>query len=50
MTSFHHVMILARGDWFQTNRLEHESDDRGGNRVPSVCVTNGKDIALQRQI
>ena len=26
--SFHHVMILTCGNWFQTNLLEHESDDR----------------------
>ena len=31
-------MILTRGNWFQTNPLEHESDDRAGNTVSSVCV------------
>ena len=50
MTSFDHVMIPTRDDWFQTNPLEHGSDDRAGNTVSSVCVTNGKDMALQRQI
>ena len=53
MTSFDCVMIATRGNWFQTNPLEQESDDRAGNRVSSVssvCVTNGKDVALQRQI
>ena len=50
MTSFDHVMIPTRGNWFQTNPPEHESDDRAGNTVCSVCVTNGKDMAHQRQI
>ena len=50
MTSFDHVMIPTRGNWFQTSPLEHESDDRAGNTVFSLCVTNGKDMALQRQI
>ena len=50
MTSFDHVLISTRGNWFQTNPLEHELDDRSGNPVFSVCVTNGKDMALQRQI
>ena len=48
MTSFDHVMIPTRGNWFQTNL--RESDDRAGNTVSSVSVTNGKDMALQRQI
>ena len=48
MMSFDHVLIPTRGNWFQTNPLEHESDD--GNTVSFVCVTNGKDMALQRQI
>ena len=30
--------------------LEHESDNYAGNTVSSVRVTNGKDMALQRQI
>ena len=50
MTSFDHVMIPTRGNWFQTNPLEHEADDLAGNRVSSVCITNGKDISPQRQI
>ena len=50
MMSFDHLMILTRGNWFQTNPLEHELDDRAGYTVSSVCVTNGKDMALQRQI
>ena len=51
MMSFDHVMIPTRGSWFQTNSLlDHESDDRAGNTVSSACVTNGKDMALQRQI
>ena len=29
---------------------ETESHDRAGNTVYSVCVTNGKDMAIQRQI
>ena len=48
--SYHNVMILTRGNWFQTNPLEHESDDGAGNTVSSVYVANGKDMALQRQI
>ena len=48
--AFDHVMIPIRGNWFQTKTREHESDDRAGNTVSSVCVTNGKDMALQRQI
>ena len=43
-------MIPTRGNWFQTNPLEHESDDPAGNSVSFVCVANGKDMALQRQI
>ena len=60
MTSFDHITIPTCGNWFQTNPLEHELDDRAGNTEfsvsmvthteNSVCVTNGKDIALQRQI
>ena len=50
MTSFEHIMIPTRGNWFQTNPLEHELGDRAGNTLSSVCVTNGKDMALQRQI
>ena len=54
MMSFNHVMITTRGNWFQTSPLEHESNDRAGNTEPPVCLTNGKDMALdmalQRQI
>ena len=42
MMLFGHVMIPTRDNWFQTNPLEHESDNRAGNRVSSLCVTNGK--------
>ena len=44
MTSFDHVMILTRGNRFQTNPLEHKLDDLAGDTVYSVCVTDGKDI------
>ena len=30
--------------------LEQESDDRVGNTVSSLCVTNGEDMAFQGQI
>ena len=44
MTSFNHVTIQTRGNWFQTKPLDHESDH-------AVCVLpNGKDTVLQRQI
>ena len=33
-----------------TNQPEHESDDRSGDTVTSVCVTDKKDTILQRQI
>ena len=36
MTSFDLIMIPTLGNWFQTNPLEHESDDRAGNTVSSV--------------
>ena len=38
MTSFHHVMISTCENWFQTNPLKHELDDRADNTVSSVCV------------
>ena len=38
MTSYDCVMIPTRGNWFQTNPQEHESDDRAGNTVSSVCI------------
>ena len=52
MTLFDNVMIPTHGNGFQTNPLEQGSDDRAGNTVSvsSVCVTNGKDMTLQRQI
>ena len=37
VTSFNQVMIPTRGNWFQTNTLAHESDDRADNTV-SFCV------------
>ena len=50
MTSFDMLSIPTRGSWFQTNPLEHGLNDHAGNTVFSVCVANGKDMALQRQI
>ena len=50
MTSYDCVLIPTCGNWFQTNPFEHESGDCAGNTVPSVCITNGEDIALQRHI
>ena len=38
MTSFDHVMITTRGNWFQTNPLEHKSDDCARNTVSSVLL------------
>ena len=35
---------------FQANQPEHESNDRAGNPVTSVCVTNEKYMALLLQI
>ena len=43
-------LITPGNSRFQTNPLEHESHDRADNTVFSVCVINGKDMALQRQI
>ena len=34
MTSVNHVMTPTRGNWFQTNSLEHESD----NYANLLCV------------
>ena len=48
--AFYYIIIPTCGNWFQTNPLEHESDDHSSNTVSSVCVTNGKDTALQWQI
>ena len=30
--------------------VEHESDDRAGDTVPSVCVTNENDMALSANL
>ena len=49
-TSFDYIIIPTRGNWVQTNPLQHESDDWAGNTVSCACVTNGKDMALQCQI
>ena len=40
---------LTHRNRFQTNQPEHESDDRAGDTVTPVCVTNKKDMALQQQ-
>ena len=45
MTSFNYIIMPTRGNWFQTNPLEHESDDRADNTETSVCAANGKDMA-----
>ena len=37
MTSFNHVMMLTRGNWFQTNTLEHEHDE-SDSCVHLLCV------------
>ena len=50
MTSFYYASIPTCGNWFQTNQLDHELDDRAGDTVTSVRVTNEKDMALQLQI
>ena len=46
MLLYQHVVTGSK----QTNQPEHESDDHAGDTVTSVCVTNEKDMALQRQI
>ena len=46
ITSFYYASTPTRDNCFQTNQPEHESDDRAGDTVTSVCVTNEKDIAL----
>ena len=43
MTSCYYAPTPTRDSWFQTNQPEHESDDRAGNLVTSMCVTNEKD-------
>ena len=50
MTSCYPGSTSTRGSWFQTNQPEYESDDRAGDPVTPVCITNEKDTALQRQI
>ena len=50
MTSFNHAVIPTRGNWFQTNSLEHEHDESDSCVHLLVCFTNGKDIAVQSQI
>ena len=50
MTSFYNASSPTRGNWFQTNQPEHESDDCPADIVTSVCVANEKDMALQWQI
>ena len=50
MTSCYYASMPTRGSWFQTNQPELESDDHAGGPVTSVCVTNEKDTALQRQV
>ena len=47
MTSFNDVMIPTRGNGFQTNSLERESEIV---LIFSVCFTNDKDTAVQSQI
>ena len=34
MISFNHVMIATRGNWFQTNPVDHDLD----NRADPLCV------------
>ena len=36
MMSFYYASKPTRGNWFQTNQPEHESDDRSGDTVTSV--------------
>ena len=46
MTSFNHVIILTRGNWFQTNPLDYEL-----HHADLLCVFyNGEDMVLQLQI
>ena len=42
MTSFYYASLRTRGNWFQTNQPENESDDRAADEVTSVCVANEK--------
>ena len=50
MTSFYYASTPTRGNCFQTKQKDYDSDDCAGDRVTSVCVTNEKDVAFQRQI
>ena len=50
MMSFDCVMILTQGNWFQTNQLEMNQMIVLVIQLSSVCITNGEDMALQRQI
>ena len=40
MMLFDFAITATSANWFQTNQPEHESDDRTGYTVTSVCVTN----------
>ena len=46
------MSIPTRGNWFQTNPLEHESDDHADDTVQYLLfvLPMGKDMALQRSI
>ena len=44
------IILYTGANQFQTNPLEHESDDRIDNPVSFVCVTSAKDMAPQQQI
>ena len=48
MTSFNYAITPTRGNWFQTNQPEHdESDDRAGNTVTYVRVTDEKELLIK---
>ena len=42
ITSLCNASTTTRGNWFQTNQPKHESDDRAGDTVTSVGITNEK--------
>ena len=46
MTLFNHVMIPTRGNWFQTNSLDYDLDNRAGWRWFSLFETSFKDIRI----
>ena len=50
MMSFNYAITPAHGNCFQTNQLEHESDDCESNTETSVSVTIEKAMVLERQI